>query len=82
MINTNQFAAGEYILSVDAEKLLQCFLFAVGKLQEKLVGGDALVEVDALKVFKAVGKRKLLAFLGDERQVKVVAVKMNTLCLL
>ncbi len=77
MVDADQFAAGEHVLAVHAQELFQSLLLAVGELQEKLVGGDSSVEVEALELFEVVGQCQLRALLGDEGQVEIVAVEMN-----
>ena len=56
--------------------LLQRFLLAVGRVEEKFVGRDPLVDIDPIKVVKIVRQLMHLTFLDKIRQVKVVAVKM------
>ena len=73
----NEFAAGKHVLAVDAQKLLQRFLFAVGKPQEEFIGIDPPVQIDALKLVKAAGDGELFAFLSEVGKVEVVAVEMN-----
>ena len=76
MIYADQFPSAVGIFPFDAKELLQRFLFAVGKTQERFIRSDPAVNIDTLKGIKAIGQIVLLAFLKQVRQIEIIAVKM------
>ncbi len=77
VVDSNEFSARKHILSLNAKKLLQRFLLAVGQFQKVPVGRHSLVDVQSLESVEAVGKGQLGAFLCDKGQVKIISVKVN-----
>ena len=77
VVDANQLAAGEHILPGHLQKLLEGLLLAVGEPEEVFVGRHPAVDVDSLEPVEAAGQGVLGAFLRDEGQVEIVAVKVD-----
>ena len=56
MVDADQLAAVKGIFPVDSQKLLQCFLFAVGQFQKVLQWSNPFINVDSGKAGEVIGK--------------------------
>ena len=73
-VNLDEFAAGEAVLAVNAEKTLAAFQLEIREVQEALERPEFLKEVEALDSVEAVRQPILLEHVAEERDIETVAV--------
>ena len=76
-VDFNQLAAVVTVFPMNAEKRFKRFLLTVWHMQERLVGGNALIQVDPLETVEIVRALMLLTFLEQIGKIEIVAIKMN-----
>ena len=77
VVYADKFAAAVGIFPLNAKELLQCFLLAVGKAQERFIRNNPAVNINPFKIIEMVRQIVLAAFLKQKWKVEVIAVKMD-----